>query len=58
VKVTISEIYCCKLDDLAESIIGTFPRMVEWWIGKAERIMEGRLRRPVRYSEFRDMHYH
>jgi len=41
VKVTISEIYCCKLDDLAESIIGTFPRMVEWWIGKAERIMEG-----------------
>jgi len=58
VKVTISEIYSCELDDLAESIVGTFPRMVEWWIGKAERIMEGGLRRPVRYSEFRDMHYH
>ena len=57
-KVTISEIYGCKPDGLAQSIIGTFPRMVEWWIGKAERIMEGGLRRPVRYSEFRNMHYH
>ena len=57
-KVTISEIYGCELDGLAESIIETFPRMVEWWIGKAERIIEKGLRVPVRYSEFRNMHYH
>ena len=41
VKVTISEIYGYELDGLAKSIIGTFPRMVEWRIGEAERIMEG-----------------
>ena len=40
-KVTISEIYGYELDGLAKSIIGTFPRMVEWRIGEAERIMEG-----------------
>jgi len=57
-KVTISEIYNCALDSKAEDIIETFPRMVEWWIGKAERLIEKGLRRPVRYSEFRNMHYH
>ena len=57
-KVTISEIYSCAFDSRAETILETFPRMVEWWIGKAERIIEKGLRRPVRYSEFRNMHYH
>ena len=57
-KVTISEIYSCAFDSRAEAIIETFPRMVEWWIGKAERIIEKGLRGPVRYSEFRNMHYH
>jgi len=57
-KVTISEIYGCTLDDEGEAILEEFPRMVEWWIGKAESLIERGLRRPVRYSEFRNMHYY
>jgi len=57
-KVTVSEIYGCELDDKAEVIIEVFPRMVEWWIERAERLIGRGLKRPVRYSEFRNMHYH
>jgi len=57
-KVTISEIYGCVLDAKAEVLLGEFPKMVEWWIAKAEELIEGGLKVPFRYSEFRNMHYH
>ena len=57
-KVTLSEIYRCRVNGEAEVILEMFPKMVEWWIGKAGDVMEDWSRRPIRYSEFRNMHYY
>jgi hypothetical protein len=57
-KVTLSEIYRCILDEEALALLQEFPRMVDWWIGKARGLVESGTRVPIRYSEFRNMYYH
>jgi len=58
VKVTLSEVYRYAFNSEAEAILKAFPRMVEWWIERAEQLIESGLSRPLRYSEFRNMYYY
>jgi len=57
-KITFSTIYRCTPDEEAEIILNEFPKMVNWWLIKAENVFKRKERKPMRYAEFRNMFYH
>jgi len=57
-KITFSTIYRCTPDEEAERILNEFPKMVNWWLIKAENVFKEKERKPLRYAEFRNMFYH
>jgi len=51
-RISLAELFPCKLDREAERLIEEFGRMVKWWIKKAQE-----LPRTLSYQEFRKRFY-
>ena len=49
-KLTLSEIFTCKLDSEAYGLLNQYPNMVKWWIEQAKES-------PVSFSGFRNHYY-